>query len=102
ARFRPPVSATGGGRLRAPPIPPLLNGGYVVCACCLRRALAAKWMRRRPRTGLCNSRFLYFYNPAVLYLLFPPSFVLSGLLSNHMIPFLIILGLLLVQQPHVY
>ena len=30
ARFRPPLSATGGGRLRAPPIPPLLNDGYVV------------------------------------------------------------------------
>ena len=30
AHFRMPLSATGGGRLRAPPIPPLLNNGYVV------------------------------------------------------------------------
>ncbi|MBQ7184400.1 MAG: hypothetical protein IJR97_10490, partial [Clostridia bacterium] len=73
--------------------------GTLFCVCRLRRALAAKRMRRRPRTGLCNSRFRYFYNPAVLYLLFSPSFVLPGSLSNHMFPFLIISGLLLLQQP---
>ncbi|MBQ7182520.1 MAG: hypothetical protein IJR97_00910, partial [Clostridia bacterium] len=96
ARLYPPPAAAGS----APRLyHPSSMMGTLFCVSCMRRALAAKRMRRRPRTDLCNSRFRFFYNPAVLYLLFPPSFVLSGLLSNHMIPFHIILGLLLVQQP---
>ncbi|MBQ7184566.1 MAG: hypothetical protein IJR97_11340, partial [Clostridia bacterium] len=98
ARFRPPVSATGGGRLRAPPIPPLLNEGYVVLCLSFAPCAGGERMRRRPRTDLCNSQFQFFCNPAALYLLSSSYFVSSGSLFSHMFPFHIILPLLLVRQ----
>ena len=60
ARFRPPLSATGGDRLRAPPIPPLLNEGYVVLCLSFAPCAGGERIRRRPHTVLCNSRFQSF------------------------------------------